>query len=46
VLSFSTKRNITVSEKKKLDIVLDYRQYGFNETLSFPFNVPKNYKRD
>ena len=45
-LSFSTKRNITVSEKKKLDIVLDYRQYGFNETLSFPFNVPKNYKRD
>jgi hypothetical protein len=45
-LIFSTKRTINVAEKKKLDIELNFKQYEFNETLSFPFNVPKNYKRD
>ncbi len=44
--NFSTKRDISVSEKKKLDIKLNYKQYDFNETLSFPFSVPKNYKRN
>jgi hypothetical protein len=43
---FSTKRRITVSEKSNLDIKLDFKQYDFNETLSFPFSVPKNYKRN
>lgn len=43
-LNFSSKRAIHVSEKKKLDIKLDFKQYEFNETLSFPFNIPKNYK--
>jgi hypothetical protein len=43
---FSTKRTITVSEKSNLDIKLDFKQYDFNETLSFPFSVPKNYKRN
>ncbi len=43
-VNFSTKRHITVTEKKKLDIKLDFKQYEFNETLSFPFSVPKNYK--
>jgi hypothetical protein len=41
---FATKRRITVTEKKKVDIKLDFKQYEFNETLSFPFSVPKNYK--
>lgn len=41
---FSTKRRITVTEKSKLDIKLDFKSYDFNETLSFPFSVPKNYK--
>jgi hypothetical protein len=45
-VNFSTKREISVSEKKKLDIKLDFKQYEFNETLSFPFNVPKNYTRN
>lgn len=40
---FSTFRNLTLAEKKKLDIKLDFKQYSFNEALSFPFNVPKNY---
>ena len=41
---FSTKRTITVSEKKKLDIRLDFKQYDFNEPVSFPFSVPKNFE--
>ncbi|MET0635870.1 MAG: DUF4292 domain-containing protein [Chitinophagaceae bacterium] len=42
--AFATKRRITVSEKTNLDIKLDFKSYDFNETLSFPFSVPKNYK--
>jgi hypothetical protein len=45
-VDFSTKRRITVSEKSNLDIKLDFKQYDFNETLSFPFSIPKNYKRN
>jgi hypothetical protein len=43
---FATKRRITVAEKSNLDIKLDFKSYDFNETLSFPFSVPKNYKRN
>jgi len=43
---FSRKRRITVAEKSNLDIKLDFKSYDFNETLSFPFSVPKNYKRN
>ncbi len=43
---FPAKRTINVSEKNKLDIRLDFKQYEFNETLTFPFSVPKNYKRN
>jgi hypothetical protein len=42
---FSTYREITVSEKNKLDIRLNYKQYEFNKELSVSFKVPKNYKR-
>jgi Domain of unknown function (DUF4292) len=41
--SFSTMREITVTEKSKLDIVLEFKQFSFNEPQTFPFNVPKNY---
>lgn len=41
---FATKRRITIAEKKKLDLRLDFKQYAFNEDVSFPFSVPKNYK--
>lgn len=43
---FSTKRSINVSEKKKLNIKLNFRQYDFNEMLSFPFSIPRNYKHN
>lgn len=42
--SFSTYREITVSEKNKLDIRLNYKRYEFNKDLSVYFRVPKNYK--
>jgi hypothetical protein len=45
-VNFSTRRSISVAEKKKLDIKLNFKQYDFNETLSFPFSVPKNYKQN
>ena len=41
---FSTFRKITVSEKAKLDIEMQFRQYDFNEQLNYPFSIPKNYK--
>jgi hypothetical protein len=42
---FPTHRKITVSEKSKLDIEMDFKQFDFNVDLNFPFNIPKNYKR-
>lgn len=41
---FATYREITVAEKTKVDISLNYKQYEFNKDLSFPFSIPKNYK--
>jgi hypothetical protein len=43
---FSKKRQIVVSEKIRLDIKLDFKNYNFNEPVSFPFSIPKNYKRN
>lgn len=42
---FSTYRDITVSEKTRLNIQMKYKQWEFNKELSITFNVPKNYKR-
>ena len=41
---FATYREITVAEKTKVDINLNFKQYDFNKELSFPFNIPRNYK--
>lgn len=43
---FSTGRKIAISEKSKLGITMNFKQYSFNETLSYPFSIPKNYKRN
>lgn len=42
---FSTIRRITVSEKTKLEIRLEFKQWDFNGDLSFPFNIPRNYRQ-
>jgi len=44
-INFSVFRTISVTEKTKLDIKLNFKQYAINETLSFPFSVPKNYDK-
>jgi len=43
--SFAKYRLISVSEKSKLDIYLDFKESSFNDPLKYSFNVPKNYKR-
>jgi hypothetical protein len=42
---FATKRTISIAEKKKLDIKLDFKNYDLNGEVSFPFSVPKNFRR-
>jgi len=42
---FATYREITVSEKNKLDVRLNFKQYEFNKDLSISFYIPQNYKR-
>jgi hypothetical protein len=44
-VAFSTKRKILFTQPAKLDVDVDFKQYAFNEAVSFPFNVPKNYKK-
>lgn len=41
---FSTGRKISVAEKAKLDVDLEFKQYNFNQPQTFPFNIPKSYK--
>lgn len=41
---FATKRHISISEKNKIDIKLNFKQFEFNKELSVAFSVPKNYK--
>lgn len=45
-IRFSQDRRITVAEKSRLNIDLKFKQYNFNETLTYPFTIPKNYKRN
>lgn len=42
--AFSKDRRITVTEKSKLDIHMDFKQYDFDQPQTFPFSIPKNYK--
>jgi hypothetical protein len=41
---FSTRREITVTEKETLNIDMDFKQYEFNQPVNFPFPMPGNYK--
>jgi len=44
-VNFSTFREIIVSEKNKLDVQLNFKQYEFNKELVIIFNIPANYTR-
>jgi hypothetical protein len=41
---FSNIRRVTLSEKTKIDVALEFKQVEFDRPLSFPFSIPKNYK--
>lgn len=43
---FSTYRQIIASEKNKLDVRMNFKQFEFNKELSVYFSVPKNYKKN
>ncbi len=44
-IMFSSIRHISFSEKKKLDIDLQYKLVEFNKELSVHLSIPKNYLR-
>lgn len=44
-LLFPTTREIVLSEKNKLDIQLDFKQFDFNKDIQISFTIPKNYKK-
>ncbi|MFZ9661888.1 MAG: DUF4292 domain-containing protein [Chitinophagaceae bacterium] len=41
---FPGSRNITVSDRNRLDVHLEFKQNQFDQVLSYPFSVPGNYK--
>ncbi len=45
-VKFSTYRQIIASEKNKLDVRMNFKQFEFNKELSVNFSVPKNYKKN
>ncbi len=42
---FATYRNISIAEKTKLTIYLDFKEFTLNEPLKYNFDVPKKLKR-
>lgn len=42
---FSTERKISLTDESKLNINLTFKQYTFNQPVTFPFNISGNYKR-
>ncbi len=43
---FSTLRRVSVAEKSSVTVDMEFKQYSFNENLTYPFSIPKNYKRE
>jgi hypothetical protein len=43
---FSTQREIVATEKNKVTIQMNFKQYEFNKELSLNFSIPKNYKKN
>lgn len=42
-IKFSEVRKIQINDTKKLTIDMEFKQYDFNEELTFPFSIPANY---
>jgi Domain of unknown function (DUF4292) len=43
---FATQREVLLTEKNKIDIKMQFKQYEFNKELSLNFSVPKSYKKN
>jgi hypothetical protein len=44
-INFATVRNVTISEKNRIDIQMKYKSYEFNKDLAITFKIPKNYTK-
>ncbi|MES2003080.1 MAG: DUF4292 domain-containing protein [Bacteroidota bacterium] len=42
---FAAYRSISIAEKSKLTIYLDFKEFSLNEPLKYNFEVPKKFKR-
>jgi len=42
---FAANRKISMAEKSKLNISLDFKEFTLNDPLKYNFDPPKNYKR-
>ena len=42
---FAADRKISMSEKSKLDIFLDFKEFSIDEPVKYSFEIPKNYKK-
>jgi hypothetical protein len=42
---FATYRSISIAEKSKLNLYLDFKEFNLNEPLKYNFEVPKKFKR-
>ncbi len=42
---FAAYRKISVAEKSKLDITLDFKEFSLNDPLKYSFEIPKKLKR-
>ena len=43
---FATQREVIATEKNKLVVNMNFKQYEFNKELSVSFSIPKNYKKN
>jgi Domain of unknown function (DUF4292) len=41
---FANLRRITLAEKTKVDVDMEFKQVEFNKPQNYPFSVPRNYK--
>jgi len=42
---FAADRKISMSEKSKLDIFLNFKEFSIDDPIKYSFEIPKNYKK-
>jgi hypothetical protein len=42
---FAAYRKISIAEKSKMDLTLDFKEHSFNDPLKYAFTIPKNFRR-